>query len=446
MTTPYARQARSLLRPGSLALAAAVLAACGGGDADDGIALEEPQGRRVEVIDAGPNIVDSWSRIAGATIALTGAPRVTPEELRPQWAIDRATIHTAMYDAVVAISKTHQPFAVTTTSPSAGAAVDVAVATAAHGVLKGLFPNRSAAYQAPYDALLASAAEGEAKTRGMAIGAEVAAGVLALRANDGRSTVLPPFIPGSEPGDYRGTNPLNPWFRSIKPFALKSAAQFRAVEPPRLTGRTYRVDFNETKDLGGAASALRTPEQSAVAQAYVEGVTTFWPRNLGQFARSQPRLEDNARLMALLWVSLSDAAVGCWDSKYHYLRWRPISAIRLADSDGNDKTTADPAWAESVAPIPEHPEYPSAPGCVAAAVGSTLAGFYGTKKLSFAFDSTVGAGSVRRFESTDAMVAEAENARIWGGVHFRTSLERGSELGSKTARWVQKHYFLPIDR
>lgn len=443
MTTPYARHARSLFRPGTLALAAALLSACGGGDAADDAANEVAQGRRVEVVDAGQNIVDTWSRIVSSTIALAGAPRVTPEELRTQWAVDHATLHAAIYDAVVAITRTHEPFAVAPRSPAEGASVDVAVATAVHGVLKGLFPNRSAVYQAPYDALLAAVADGEAKTRGLAIGAEVATGILALRTNDGRATAVPPFTPGAAPGDYRGANPLAPWFRYIKPFSLKSAAQFRAEEPPRLQGRTYAEDFNETRDLGGVASAVRNPEQTAAAQAYAEGVTSFWPRNLRQFARSQPRLEDNARLMALLWVSVADAAVGCWDSKYHYLRWRPISAIHLADSDGNQRTAADPAWAESVAPIPEHPEYPAAPGCVAGAVGHTLAGFYKTKKLVFSFDSTVGGGSVRRFESINGMLAEAQMARIWGGVHFRTSLERGSELGAKTARWVQQHHFRP---
>lgn len=431
----------------ALMAAMVLLAACGGGGTDVDLQPEEPMGKRVAVVDHGPNVVWAWSQIAASTIGFAGAvPRVTPEELRPQWAVDHATVHLAIYEAANAIARTHKPFAVAPSAPTDGASIDAAVIAAAHGALKGLFPNRSALYQPPYDAMLAALPDGDAKARGVAVGAEVAAAIVALRANDGRAVVLPPFVPGTQPGDYRGANPIVQWVRFIKPFTLRSASQFRSDEPPALGSGSYAEDFNETKDVGGAGSALRTPAQTAAALAFTEGVNVFWPRNLRQFARSQPTLAENARLMAMLWVALADSAIGCWDSKYRYLRWRPISAIRLADSDGNDATVADPAWTEAAQPAPEHPEYPAAPGCVVAPVADTLAGYYGTRRVVFAFDSTAGGGSVRHYGSVDAMEREAKMARIWGGLHLRSSLARGAELGSKTARWVAKHHFTPLER
>ena len=416
----------------------ALLAACGGGNAD--VDREAALGRPATVVDQGENVVWRWGQIAAATITSTASvPRVTPEEQRPQWAIDLATVHAAIYDAVIAIAATHKPYAITAQVSAAGASMDAAATAAAYGVLKGLFPNRSAVYQPTYDAQLAAIPDGAAKTQGLALGAEVAAGMLALRANDGRSITLPPFVPGTGPGQFRGLNPLVPFYPYIKPFTLTSAAQFRAGGPPALGSGTYADDLNEVKAWGSATSALRSAEQTEAARFQTELPNFHWPRNLAQFARSQPSLAENARLAALLWVTMADTTLGCFESKYHFLFWRPASAIALADTDGNDETVADPSWTP-LGPVPNHPEYPAAHSCVSAALAETLSGYYGTRKLSFSFNSTV-TGTTHAFTSVNEMEREASMARIWGGMHFRTALVHGAVLGAKTARWVEKHHF-----
>jgi hypothetical protein len=396
----------------------------------------------VAVADHGSNVVSDWSQIASATIAYAGAPRVTEEERRAHWALDHATVHAAIYDAVMAVAKTHKPFAITPKASTDGASVDAAAAAAAYGVLRGLFPNFSPVYQPAYDAMLANLPNGDAKTKGLAIGAEVAAGMLTLRAHDGRWTPTS-YVPGTQPGEFRGLNPVAPWFGSVRPFTLTQPSQFRADEPPPLASSIYADDFKQTYEWGGLGSALRSPDQTAAAGFYSEAVNAFWPRNLRQFARSQPTVAENARLMAMLWVTVADSAIGCFESKYHYLRWQTTEAIALADTDGNPATGADASWSRA-APTPVHPEYPAAPGCVVGTVSDTLARFFGTRQLVFRFDSTANGGSVRDYDSVDAMEKEALMARIWGGAHFHTSLVRARVLGAQTAHWVAKRHFEPV--
>jgi len=270
----------------------------------------------------------------------------------------------------------------------------------------------------------------------------VAAGILALRANDGRSIVLPPFVPGTGPGQFRGVNPVVPFYPYIKPFTLTSAAQFRAEGPPTLDSDTYAVELNEVKAWGSVASSLRTPEQTEAARFHTELPNFHWPRNLAQFARSQPSLAENARLAALIWVTMADTTLGCFESKYHFLFWRPASAIALADTDGNGQTVADPSWAP-LGPVPNHPEYPAAHACVSAALAEVLSSYYGTRLLNVSFNSTV-TGTTHEFASLDAMEIENRMSRIWGGMHFRTALDHGAVLGANTARWVVKHHFTPL--
>jgi hypothetical protein len=436
------RSVRGWLSLGMLPLG--LLWACGGGEGD-ALQREAPEGRHVAVADFGENMVWAWSRLIGPTLGFTPpVPPATPEEQRPQWALEHATVHAAMYDAAIAIAGTHRPLVVTPTAPIEGASQDAAVMAAAYGVLKGLFPSRSAVYQPPYDTMLAAIPDGVAKTRGLAVGASVAAGILAWRANDGRAVVLPLPVSGTQPGEYRDLNAPTPWFRLVRPYTLTSAAQFRADGPPALSSDTYADDVNETQDWGGTTSPLRTPEQTGAARFHSEPVNFYWTRNLRQFARSQPKLADNARLMAQLWVALADSAIGCFDAKWYYLRWRPVQAIRLADTDGNDRTNADPTWAEAV-PTAPHPEYPASPACVAASVAETLSTFYGTRKVVFTFDSTVTA-STQHYQSVDEMETEHKVPHLWAGTQFRTSLVHGAIMGAKTSRWVAKHHFTPQEQ
>ena len=420
-----------------LTLLFAICLAPGCGGSDNGGGSVEP----VTITASSPNVVSYWNEVAANTINVPAASTGTSEERLPLYAQDLATVHVAIYDAVIAIAGTHRPYAVTPTANASGASAEAAASAAAYGVLKGLFPNRTAQYQAAYDSYVAAIANGEAKTKGLALGAEVAQGIVAARANDGRSVVLAPYVPGTAPGQFRGTNPVGRFQPHMKPFALTSTSQFRAPGPPALDSATYARDFDETKSLGVTNSATRTAEQTETARFATEPPPLHGPRNVRQFAMSGLSVADSARLMALLWVSQADAFLACFESKYHYNFWRPTSAITLADTDGNAATTPDAAWTPVVA-TPNHPEYPAAHACFAGSVAQVLSDFYGTRQVSFSFSSTV-TGTTHHFASTDALIEELRMARIYGGMHFRTSTDHGATLGAQVARWVWQRHFTP---
>jgi hypothetical protein len=418
---------------------------CGGGGE-----LTEPEAEaRAEALKApitigsfGANVVSRWHEVTGLTTAVPASPAgVTPEERRG--GPDMSTVQLAVYDAVVAIAGGHKPYAVTPTAPTAGASMDAAANEAAYRVLLGLFPSRSALYQGLYDTVLAEIPAGDAKARGMAVGAEVAQAMLALRANDGRSVVLADFVPGTQAGDFRNLNPINQQAYAIKPFSLTSLTQFRPPGPPAIDSAQYAIDFDEVKALGGAVSALRTPLQTEAARFHTAPPPRIMPTNLQQFATSHASLADNARVMAALWTAIGDAGNACFEAKYHYHFWRPQSAIQLAADDGNAATLADAAWTAAV-PTPNHPEYPSAHGCVTGSTTEVLRQFYGTKKIRFSYTSSV-TGTTRAYETTTDFVQEVMDARVWGGMHFRTSNEHGAELGKNVGRWVMEHHFQPVD-
>jgi hypothetical protein len=425
------------------ATALTLLGACGGGDADtqaqdsDALAAAHPP---VTITSHGENVVSAWNQIAFNTTAVASSPSgATPEERIA--GPDLATVQLAVYDAVIAIAGTHRPYAVTPTSPVAGASMEAAAVEAAYRTLKGLFPSRGAVYEAAYTNSLAGIADAGAKARGMAVGAEVAAGMLALRANDGRETVLAPYVAGTLPGQFRGTNPVNRFVPYIKPFGTLSHAQFRPGPPPALDSAAYAADLNEVQEIAGVNSTSRTAAQTEVARFFTEPPPIWHLRNRRQFAMASQSLADNARLTALLELTYQDAISACFEAKYTYNAWRPTSAIRLADTDGNAATTAEIDWTPHVN-TPNHPEYPAAHGCGAGSVAEALRSFYGTKKVRFSYDSTV-TGTTHAYQDTDDMVRDASNGRVWGGMHFRNSTEVGAALGKDVAKWVLKQHFLP---
>jgi hypothetical protein len=227
---------------------------------------------------------------------------------------------------------------------------------------------------------------------------------------------------------------------------MQSADQFRADGPPPLTSVEYAADVNETKALGAAAAPIevRTAEQSEIARFHTEPPPAFWPRNLRIFATADRSIAENARTMAALWTVQADALIACFESKYHFDAWRPFSAIQLADTDGNAATEADSKWAPFV-PTPNHPEYPAAHSCGTGAAAESLEQVFGTKKLTFKWNSTV-TGTEHKFDSTDDIVKEVQLARIAGGMHFRTSTVHGAVLGMKVGKWVLKNHFQPVAR
>jgi hypothetical protein len=342
----------------------------------------------------------------------------------------------------MAIAGTHVPYASAVQAPQAAASQEAAVAAAAYRVLSVLFPNRSALYQGAYDSAVAAIADGSAKASGLAIGTAAANAVLNLRLNDGRAVVLPAYVPGAGPGQFRGTNPANQFGAYVRPFALHHAAQFRPAGPPALSSTAYEQALAETRSLGSAASTTRTAAQTDTARFHTEPPPRFGTRNMLPFASHQATLGEAARVMAMLWVAQADALIACFEAKYFYQAWRPTSAITLAESDGNANTAPDPAWTP-VVPTPNHPEYPAAHACFAGAVAEVVRVFHGTRQVTFSFDS-LAAGVVNNrhtYASTDAMLEELQMARIWGGMHFRFSGTDGAALGKAVARWVLTQRF-----
>lgn len=439
--------------PGMLACVAvlSLVAACGGGGASndaiasadvDEIDRADALGLRKPVVigSYGPNVVSIWRDVAFATTSVPSSPTGATLEERIAGP-DGLTVQLAIYDAIMSIEGTHALYAAKPTTPTAGASQEAAATEAAYRVLKALFPSRGDKYQAAYDDGMAAIPAGDAKDRGIAIGAEVAQNLLTLRANDGRDVALPPYVPGTLPGEFRGNNPVNRNGPYIRPFALKTVSQFRPDGPPALTSERYARDLNEVKALAGSTSTLRTAHQTEVARFYTEPPGAYYLRNLRQFAMASPNLADNARLIALLMLTSQDALAACFEAKYTYNFWRPQSAIPLADTDGNPDTVADPTWTPFV-PTPNHPEYPAAHGCNDGQVAEALRQFYGTKRVSFSFDSTV-TGTTHHFESTSELVDEVIDARVWGGMHYRFSGEVGTRLGKQVTRWIAHHYFEP---
>ncbi len=360
----------------------------------------------VLISDQGANAVSLWGERGAATVNQPPAASGTPEERRPVYALDMATLHLAIHRAVEA---------------APAASHEAAVHAAGQTVLRTLFPQRDASYQAAYDAALAALPAGPEKDEGLRIGTEQALRVLAQRANDGRWADVPPVAPGTTPGAFRGVNPINQTLPRVRPFMLDDLAQVRSAPPPALDSAGYAADLAETQRRGGEGTAASAREDED-ARFHTNPPPPYWTRNLNRFARSQATLADNARLMALLWVTHADATLACFETKYHYYRWRPTSAIAVAD----------PAWKPRL-PTPNHPEYPAAHGCTTAAMAESLAGYFGTRQVTFAFDSTV-TNTTHEWATVDAAVEEVREARIVGGMHFRASNLAGEKLGADVAR------------
>jgi hypothetical protein len=395
----------------------------------------------VRLVPDHPNVVSFWNGIANQTVLASGSVNATAEEQRPSYQVDLATVHVAIYDAVVAIDGRFKAFAVTPVAPAVGASLDAAASAAACGVLRVLFPDRGAVYEAACEQQMAAVPPGEAKARGLTLGAEVAAAIVKLRANDGRSVDLPPYAPSTVAGVFRsvGPNPFNRQVPFIKPFALQRLDQFRPGPPPALSSPAYAAAVQVTRLAGGTVSASRSPEQLEIARFHSEPPGPFVTRNLGRFASTTANVVDAARLMAFIYVVHADAMGACFEAKYHYKAWRPLSAITLADSDGNDATVADAAWTP-VLPTPNHPEYPAAHSCTAGGLGETLFQYFGTRQVAYSFDSKA-TGSTHSYASTEALNDESAVARVHGGMHFDFSTAAGVQLGVQVAQWVAAHHF-----
>lgn len=394
------------------------------------------------------DVIASFNAVAARTATPppgVAYPAVTPEERRTLSFVDLATVHLAMYDAVVAIEGGYEPYAIVPDSPAAGASSSAAAAAAACTVLQGLFPNRAPQYQADCAAYQAGGGADAATSRGITLGIEVGQKMLLERANDGRDTPVD-YAPGGGVGDFVPAAPGNPvWHFApyMRAFTLASPAQFRADGPPVLSSATYAAHFAEVKELGRAGGAALTPGRQEIARFHTENPNLFWPR-ASQVFMAQPSVLKNARLAAMLQVSIADSILGCFDSKYFFDAWRPRTAIPAAATDGNPATTDEQGWAPFAA-SPNHPEYPSGHSCIAGAVGEVVKSYYRTPRVAFNWTSTA-TGTTHAYDSVNEMIREIKDARVYGGMHFRFSNDDGATLGRRTAQWVERNYFRPIGK
>ena len=383
------------------------------------------------------NAVSDWDAIASTTI-------VTNAGIGPGAAgIWFAYVHLAIYDAVNSVDGSFEPY-LASVPAEAGADEDAAAVAAAHDVLVHYFPTQQSSLDADEATSLAAISDtANDVAAGVAVGQAAAAALIATRANDGLLANMP-YTPGSGPGVWQATPPAFaaaavPWMGQMTPFTMSSADQFFPKDgPPKLSSRRWTRDYNETKSLGDVNSTIRTAEQTEIGLFYTEHPPQQYARAFrGLIAQEGLDTAASARLMAMLWAGLSDSAIGCWNAKFHYSFWRPITAIRAGG--GSAKLSGDPNWTP-LAATPPHPEYPAAHGCATGAVADILAGFFGTHRVHFVVDSLV-THTTHTFDNTNDLITEVENARIYAGFHYRHSVNDGRKLGGKVADQLLSRFF-----
>jgi len=356
-----------------------------------------------------------------------------------------AMVHVAMSDAINTVQNRYTR--VVATLPAApSASAEAAAATAARQILTQIYPEQKAKIEETYAASLKAIPDGSAKTEGIKLGMAVAEAVQADRANDG-TNAPDTYRPHTTPGAYVTTTPpLWEQYARAKPWVLKSADQFRPGPPPALSSAEWARDYNEVKSLGGTKSTARTPEQTEAV--------TFWENvNFGPAWQAAARelsikkempLAECARLFALLNMSLANAYIVNWDAKYTYNFWRPVTAIRNADQDGNDATERDPAWT-SFNPTPLHPEYPSQATINATIASAVLESVFGPlKAIPFTASDVRDPKRTRQFASLADMAEEQKNVRVWGGVHYRFAIRTSEDVGPKVAAYMIENTLKPV--
>ncbi len=355
-----------------------------------------------------------------------------------------ANVDIAVYDSVVAIEGGYEPFAIAVDVPDASP--EAAVAAAAHRILVHYLPSQAATILDPaYAASLAAIPDGSLETSGVAVGESVAQLLIAKRSADGFRVTVPYTLPSPPiPGKWLPTAPTLPVgtdLPGMTPFALDSADEFRPNGPPELSSKKWAREYNEVEQIGSSTSSTRTPAQTLAARFWGESPLVQGEGALRKFVLDR-RLDilDAARFMAMASVTRADAAIACFDAKYHYAFWRPITAIRAGDTDGNGATVGETGWSSLLPATPNHPEYPSAHSCITPAVGLVMAEFLGTDEIDLTIPSLTGLGD-RHYATVDELEYEVANARIWGGIHFRSAVEDGVQIAHKVTRQVVRHNF-----
>jgi len=356
-----------------------------------------------------------------------------------------AMVHVAMSDAINTVQNRYsRVVAMLPAAPNASA--EAAAATAARQILTQIYPEQKAKTEETYAASLKAIADGTAKTEGIKLGMEVAAAVQRDRANDG-TNVPDTYRPHTAPGAYVPTTPpLWEQYARAKPWVLKSADQFRPGPPPALSSAEWAREYNEVKSLGGTKSTARTAEQSEAVKFW--GNVNFgpaWQAAARELAtKNEMSLADCARLFALLNMSLANAYVLNWESKYYYNFWRPVTAIRNGDQDGNDATERDAAWT-SFNLTPMHPEYPSQATYNAVTAVAVLESVFGPlKAIPFTATDVRDAKRTRQFASLTEMAEEQKNVRVWGGVHYWFAIRASEGVAPKAAAYLIENTLKPV--
>jgi hypothetical protein len=323
-------------------------------------------------------------------------------------------------------------------------------------VLVGIYPMQAASLDATYYAYLAD--KGLTGDPGLLAGQKVAAGILPLRRLP-PDPLPPPFVGGTGAGEWRPTDsflagppaPLSPmlapWMANSDPFTLTSPARFRADPPPALTSERYRRDYEEVKALGASSSSSRTPAQTDLAHFYNENIFAQWNRALRAISnRYLHKTSDSARLFALANMATADAVITCWDSKKFYYVWRPLTAIREGNNDGNPRTVGDPTW-QPLVNNPNYPDYTSGANVVTAAMTRTLAHYFGTDRVTFHVTSVapLAVQKTRTYNRFSDAAQDVVDARIYLGIHFRFADTAARTQGERVAKWAFNHFLLPLD-
>ena len=360
-----------------------------------------------------------------------------------------AMVHAAIYDSVNSISKKYSPYRVSIDAP-AGASAEAATAAAAHRTLVGLYPAQAGKFDAALQSSLAKIPDGKAKQDGIALGQQVADQIISLRNTDGITKVVQ-YTPSTDLGSWVPTPPalaaaLAPQWPEVTPFAMTSGSQFRPPGPPALEGAKYAEEVNYVKEIGKSDSMTRTPDQTAIAKFWANGAGTFTPPgHWNQIAQDVSALggkslEDSARLFALLNIALADAAISCWDAKYEYNLWRPVTAIRQADTDNNPNTTADPLWTPLVT-TPPFPEYMSGHSTFSGAADAVMSSVFGSD-FGFADRGDRSVNSLRTYQNFSEAADESGISRLYGGIHFMSANVDGLSAGRNVGNYVVQNFLV----
>src|SRR5215472_16596119 len=389
-----------------------------------------------------PAVVSEWNEIAVTTLVgdLTTQP---VEDI-----LYMGFVQAAVYNAVVGVEGRYEPYRFHAHAPR-GASAQAAAVAAAHKVLVTYVPSAQGVLDDRYAASLEQIPDGTAKTQGTAFGNRAADSLIALRAHDGRNAPIS-FTQPPAPGVWRPTPPglvpmTAPWLGFVTPLLVHSATQFAPPAPPALTSARYTRDFAEVKALGSGSSTERTPAQTSTAQFFSGNPLPQYNAALrDQVTVRHLDIIDAARMFAAIDMSVADAEISVWRAKYDYGLWRPITAISLADTDGNSATSADTTWAPMIT-TPPYPEYPSGYNAFNSTVANGLKELFGTRHLQLTLTSTAVPGVQRHYDCAGTLLQDVVDARVWEGIHFRTADTAAKDIGRHLAAWTLGHYFQPID-